>query len=120
MSERYLDRREALRTFGIAGAAGAIAGPALLAREVRGQSAPAPKKEESPPPAPAERGPEEPSSEAKRLGEIAKERYGQHLSEEQLRELVEDLDGGLKGAARLRQLGLSNADEPDIVFRAEL
>ena len=119
MSQYIVNRREALRTLGL-GAAGVLAGPALLAGEARAQTAAPPKKAEpSAAPAP-ESETKEPSAEAKRLGEIAKERYGQHLNEDQLRELVEDLDGGLQGAARLRKLGLSNADEPDFIFRAEL
>lgn len=118
MSDRLVDRRAALQAIGLAGAAGVMAGTAFLAGEGAAQSAAAPKPSE---PAAADPEPEktEPSAEAKRLGEIAKSRYGQHLSEEQLQQLVEDLDGGLQSGQRLRKLGLKNADEPDFVFRAE-
>jgi len=120
MSERLVDRRTALQAIGLA--AGVVAGTAFLAGgagEASAQSASAPKKDEPAADPPAESEQKEPSAEAKRLGEIAKIRFGQHLSEDQLKLLVEDLDGGLQSGQRLRKLGLKNADEPDFLFRAE-
>ncbi len=116
------NRRQALRTLGVVGAAGALAVPALLAGEAAGQSAPSGTKQEAKPeapPQPAADQAKEPSAEAKRLGEIARERYGQHLDEAQWKELIEDIDGNLQSAAQLRKARLRNADEPDSVFRVD-
>jgi hypothetical protein len=120
MSERVLNRRSALQAIGLAGA-GVLAGPALLAGDAGAQQGKSAAEKVVPVPAAAREGDDkEPSVEAKRLGEIAKARYGQHLNEEQLRQLVEDLDRGLNAGQRLRGLRLKNSDEPDFVFRAEL
>ncbi|MGH7339212.1 MAG: hypothetical protein ACREKH_01850 [Candidatus Rokuibacteriota bacterium] len=120
MTERLVDRRTALQAIGLAGAAGVVAGTAILAGAggAQAQTASTPKNEPAAVP-PSEDEKKEPSAEAKRLGEIAKVRFGQHLNEEQLKSLVEALDGGLQSGQRLRKLGLQNADEPDFLFRAD-
>lgn len=121
MTERLVDRRKALQAIGLAGAAGVVAGTAILAGAggAQAQTASTPEKHEPAAVPPSEDEKKEPSAEAKRLGEIAKVRFGQHLNEEQLKSLVEALDGGLQSGQRLRKLGLQNADEPDFLFRAE-
>lgn len=118
MSGSELNRREALRALGAAGA-GALAVPALLAAEAAAQSAtPAPGAKPEPAPMPEADKPKEPSLEAQRLGDVARERYGQYLDDAQMKELVADIDGNVQSGARLRKERLKNSDEPDFVFRA--
>ena len=47
-------------------------------------------------------------------------RWGRHLSGEQLSEIAKALDGRLRGAEAMKKVPLTNADEPDVVFFAEL
>lgn len=118
MSGSALNRREALRALGAVGA-GALAAPAILAGSAGAQSStPSPGTKPEAKPVPEADQPKEPSVEAKRLGEVARERYGEHLDEAQLKELIEDIDGNLQSGARLRKERLKNWDEPDFIFRA--
>jgi hypothetical protein len=64
--------------------------------------------------------PEAPSSVAEALTDVARIRWGRHLSGEQLGEIAKALDGRLKGAEAMKKVNLTNADEPDVVFFAEL
>ena len=92
------------------------AAPALLpAAAVLGQAAPAPTPTPTPVPTP-----EVPSSVAEALTEVVRIRWGKHLSGEQLGNIAKALDGRIKGAEAMRKVNLSNADEPDVVFFAEV
>jgi hypothetical protein len=53
------------------------------------------------------------------LLEIIKVRYGEHLTEEQMKSVQRNLQRGLGSAERLKQFPLKNSDEPDFLFRAE-
>ena len=64
--------------------------------------------------------PEAPSSVAEALTEVARIRWGKHLSGEQLGEIAKALDGRLRGAEAMKKVPLTNADEPDVVFFAEM
>ena len=68
------------------------------------------------PAAPAQQ--EEPSAEARALGAWVRARYGDRLTANQYAEVVQDIDGALRRAARLNAPALTNADEPDMIFRA--
>jgi hypothetical protein len=89
-------------------------GPALAqvaARRAKTAKAPAPR-------APAAEKPPEISAEAKSLGEVVRQRYGEHLGPDDLAAVVRDLDADLRAVKRLREARLANSDEPDVTFRA--
>ncbi len=96
--------------------AAAPGGPALaqIAGKNRGKSS----TRAATPPAAEPPKPPEVSDEARALGEVVRQRYGEHLSAEDLESVTRDLDGDLKGAKRLRDVKLQNADEPDLTFHA--
>ena len=106
-------RRVFAKTLLLAAAAPALAGTAAL-----GQTAPAMSPAPSPSPSPVPT-PEAPSSVAEALTEVARIRWGKHLSGEQLGEIAKTVDGRLKGAEAMKKVALTNADEPDVVFFAE-
>jgi hypothetical protein len=60
----------------------------------------------------------EPSPAARALMDLARERYGKHLTPEQLDEVRKDIVSGIGMSERLRARKLNNSDEPDFVFRA--
>src|SRR5450759_1513069 len=94
----------------------AAAAPALAgATAALGQTAPAPTPVPTPTPTP-----EAPSSAAEALTEVARIRWGKYLSGEQLGEIAKTIDGRLRGADAMKKVPLTNADEPDIVFLAEV
>jgi hypothetical protein len=78
---------------------------------------PSPTVSPSPSPVPT---PEAPSSVAEALTEVVRIRWGKHLSGEQLGEIAKALDGRLRGAEAMKKVPLTNADEPDVVFTAEI
>lgn len=55
---------------------------------------------------------------AEAYGEVARARFGDKLSAEQLTQVKSDLEGNVRTAERLRAAKLQNADEPDFVFAA--
>lgn len=50
------------------------------------------------------------------LTQLVRQRYGAHLSEEQIRSVRDDIRGGLRASDRLRAMLLPNSTEPDVVF----
>jgi len=50
---------------------------------------------------------------------IVRQRYGERLSPEQLQAVAENLSWTARSGKTLRGVALTNADEPDILFRAE-
>lgn len=104
-------RRGFAKSLALAAAAPALAGAGVAF----GQTAPTPSPAPTPVPAP-----EAPSSVAEALTDVARIRWGRHLSGEQLGEIAKALDGRLKGAEAMKKVKLTNADEPDVVFFAEL
>src|SRR5450631_552170 len=99
------------RSLAIAAAAPALAGAGIAL----GQTAPAAPPTPTPVPTP-----EAPSSAAEALTEVVRIRWGKNLSGEQLGEIAKSLDGRLKGAEAMNKIKLTNADEPDFTFFAEL
>jgi len=104
-------RRGFAKSLALAAAAPALAGAGLAL----GQAPPAPSPAPTPVPTP-----EAPSSAAEALTEVVRIRWGKNLSGEQLGEIASALDGRLKGAEAMKKVALTNADEPDVVFFAEL
>ena len=106
-------------------AAAALAAPAALA--ARAQTPPATKEPAAPPnpqptPTPASpqqpQAPPRPSPVAEAYGEVARLRFGEHLTPEQMQAVKRDLEGNVRTAERLRAFKLKNADEPDFAFEA--
>ena len=117
-TETRASRRRFTKTL----AAACLAAPALAAA-ARSQTPPAatePKAPPSPQPTPAQgpQGPPKPSPLAEAYGEVARLRFGERLSAEQLEAVKRDLEGNVRTAERLRAYRLKNADEPDFVFSA--
>lgn len=115
MSERTSSpsRRLFAKSLALAAAAPALAGAATAL----GQTTPSPSPVPAPTPVPT---PEAPSSVAEALTEVVRIRWGRHLSGEQLGEIAKALDRRLHGAEAMKKVPLTNADEPDVVFFAEL
>jgi len=101
-------RREFLKTL----AATAIAPSMLSIRDEEEARSVAPQQR---PPQPLT-----PSAAAEALGELVRVRYGQFLTAEQLAEVTRQIERNLRSAERLRHVALTNADEPDVIFRATL
>src|SRR5450755_2446839 len=107
----FPSRRGFAKGLALAAAAPALAGAVIAL----GQTALAPAPTPTPVPTP-----EAPSSVAEALTEVVRIRWGKDLSGEQLGEIAKSLDGRLKGAEAMKKVALTNADEPDVVFFAEL
>jgi hypothetical protein len=112
-----IGRRRFVQLVGWAGAATIAQGGPALAESARKSKAASRPPEPTPSPTPAS-SEGEISAEARALAEVAKRRYGEHLSAADLEKVAKDLDGDLKGIQRLRERKLANADEPDATFRA--
>ncbi|HLM55375.1 MAG TPA: hypothetical protein VK422_04560, partial [Pyrinomonadaceae bacterium] len=77
-----------------------------------------PKAPPNPQPTPARAEQPKPSPAAEAYAEVARSRFGEHLSEEDLNRLKRELEGNVRTAERLRAFKLKNSDEPDFVFGA--
>lgn len=101
-------RRKFLGVFSGAAAAAALGRPASAGAQMAptGTATPAP----SPTPAPAEKKPS-------LLAQLARERYGKYLTEEQAAQLEERVAGLERTSARLRALKFGNGEEPTTDFR---
>jgi hypothetical protein len=114
-------RRPSRRGFTKTLAAAVLAAP-VIAASVSAQTPPAKSEPKAPPnpqptPTPAQQ-PPTPSPLAVAYTEIARLRFGEHLSDEQLESVKRDLEGNVRTAERLRAFKLKNSDEPDFVFGA--
>ncbi len=113
------DRREFLKTVGLAGISSALAAPALAGTPAPAPgAAPVPATSTAPADTAAAQAPPEIGEDARALAGIIERRCGRHLSKEQLESIARDFDGDLKALKRMREVKLGNADEPDFTFRA--
>jgi hypothetical protein len=62
--------------------------------------------------------PQQPSPLAEAYGEVARQRFGAQLSDEQLKSVKRSLEGLVRTGDALRAVKLQNSDEPDFVFNA--
>lgn len=109
------DRREFLKLLGVAGVSAAVGSPvAALAQTSKAEGE---KSQEPKTPPPAAEAPEI-SPDARSMLEIVKRRYGQHLSEAQLEEILQELNFRVGAGEALRKFPLANGDEPDFIFSA--
>lgn len=105
---RQLSRRRFAKTL----AAALIAAPLTAnAQKVTKEAVAPPNPQPSPAPPAA-------SLTAEAYGEVARARFGDKLSVEQLTQVKSDLEGNVRTAERLRAAKLQNAEEPDFVFAA--
>ena len=118
--KRERDRTDSSRRrFAKTVAAALVAAP--LARIATAQTPPSTKQAVAPPnpqPTPSPQQQQPPSPLALAYTEVARLRFGEKLSEEELTRLRRDIVGNLRAADALRAVKLRNADEPDFVFSA--
>jgi hypothetical protein len=106
-------RRQFAKT--VAGAVVAAA-PLVAAVTLNAQTPPATKQAPAPPnPQPT---PAPPSPVAEAYAEVARLRFGDKLTPEELARMKRDIEGNVRTAERLRAFKLKNADEPDFIFIA--
>ena len=77
---------------------------------------PAPATTPTPAPAPANTDADGNAAATDALTQLVKQRYGAHLTDEQLASIRDDIRGGLRASDRLRAVLLPNSTEPDVVF----
>jgi hypothetical protein len=113
-------RQTSRRRFTKTVAAALVAAP-LAARVARAQTPPresaAPPKPE-PSPTPQQRQQQQPSPAALAYVEMARARFGDKLSEEELTRLRRNFEGKARTTDALSKVKLQNGDEPDFVFSA--
>ena len=82
------------------------------------QTPPATKQAPAPPnPQPTPAAPP-PSPVAEAYAEVARLRFGDKLTPDELARMKRDIEGNVRTAERLRAFKLKNADEPDFIFIA--
>ena len=108
--------RTSRRRFAKSVAATLVAAP--LASALAKAQTPAKPKEPTAPPATPQPSPasQEPSPVAEAYAAVARARFGDKLSPEQLEQIKKDLDGYVRTSDRLRAVKLKNGDEPDFIF----
>lgn len=116
------DRRRFLKSATFAAAALASAPAAVFAAQAKSKPAAKPKPAATPaapvtPAAGAAAAPPPISDDAKALASIIQRRYGQFLTPEQLDAVTRQIDQGLQGGRRLRDVKFANGDEPDFTFK---
>jgi hypothetical protein len=105
------------RQFAMSVATTLIAAP--LAASLANAQTPTKPKEATAPPNPQQPPtPQKPSPLAEAYTEVARVRFGEKLTPEQLEQVKKDLDGNVRAADRLRAVKLKNGDEPDFTFSA--
>jgi len=108
-------RRQFARTI----AAALVAAP-LVSTTLSAQTPPAATKQApappNPPPTPAPQS--APSPLAVAYAEVARLRFGDKLTADEIARLKRDMEGNVRTAERLRAFKLKNADEPDFIFIA--
>ena len=112
----HVSQKTSRRQFAKSVAATLVAAP-LAASLVKAQT-PAKKEATAPPtpqPGPA---PQKPSPLAEAYAEVARVRFGEKLTPEQIEQVRKDLEGNVRSADRLRAIKLKNGDEPDFTFSA--
>lgn len=112
-------RRDSRRKFTKTLAVAVLSAPAIAASAQTPPAKSEPKAPPNPQPTPATaQQPPQPSPLALAYAEVARLRFGDNLSAEQLESVKRDLEGNVRTAERLRAFKLKNSDEPDFVFSA--
>ena len=95
-----------------------VAAP-LAAQLLKAQTPTKPKEAVAPPTPQPSPTPQKPSPLAEAYAEVARVRFGEKWTPEQLEQVRKDLDGNVRTADRLRAVKLKNGDEPDFTFSVE-
>jgi hypothetical protein len=92
----------------------------LAASLAHAQTPPAKPKEAVAPPNPPPPQPTQPqpSPVAEAYAEVARARFGDKLTPEQMEQFMKDMGNNVRAAESLRSVKLKNEDEPDFVFSA--
>ena len=101
--------------------AAAAAAPLIAQATLNAQTPPATKQAPAPPnpqPTPQQATPPPPSPVAEAYAEVARLRFGDKLTPDELARMKRDIEGNVRTAERLRAFKLKNADEPDFIFIA--
>lgn len=110
--------RTSRRRFAKAVATTIVAAP-LVSRLAEAQRPTTTKEATAPPnPQPASTA-QKPSPLAEAYAEVARTRFAEQLTPEELEQVKRDLEGNLQAAERLRAVKLRNEDEPDFIFSVE-
>ncbi|HKS26709.1 MAG TPA: hypothetical protein VJS44_02765 [Pyrinomonadaceae bacterium] len=110
--------RTSRRRFAKAVAATIAAAP-LASSLVKAQRPTGTKETPAPPnPQTAAQG-QQPSPVAEAYAEVARRRFGDHLTPEQFEQVKKDLQANVQAAERLSTVKLNNSDEPDFIFSVE-
>jgi hypothetical protein len=72
------------------------------------------------PPAAVQAGEPAAAAPQQALGDFVRARFGEHLNAKQLQEARTEVNDMLRTADTIRRVALENADEPVVVFLAEL
>ncbi len=110
--------RRTRRQFAKTLAAAAVAAPLISQVALNAQTPPSTKQAPAPPnpqPTPAAA---PPSPVAEAYAEVARLRFGDKLTPDELARMKRDVEGNVRTAERLRAFKLGNADEPDFIFIA--
>ncbi|HMF56272.1 MAG TPA: hypothetical protein VK619_07995 [Pyrinomonadaceae bacterium] len=112
--------RKSRREFAKTMATTLLAAPvvATLAQAQTPQPSPRAPETRTPPNPQPSPSPQTPSPTAEAYTQVARARFGEHLSAEELEQVKKDLEGNVRVADRLRTFKLQNGDEPDFVFSA--
>jgi hypothetical protein len=100
----------------------AIAAAPLVSLMARAQTPPGSKTKEAaappnPQPSPSPQQ-QKPSPVAAAYAEVARARFGEQVTPEQLEQIRKELEDNVRAADRLRAVKLGNGDEPDFTFIA--
>ena len=115
------DRRRFLKSATFAAAALASAPATVFAAPAKSKAKPTPVAAPAAPtsvtpPTGGATPPPPITEDAKALAGIIQRRYGQFLTPEQLEAVTRQIDQGLPGGRRLRDVKFANGDEPDVTF----
>jgi hypothetical protein len=102
--------------------AAAFAAAPLVSLMTKAQTPPGGKTKEAaappnPQPSPSPQQ-QKPSPVAEGYAQVARARFGEHVTPEQFEQIKKDLEGNVRAAERLRSVKLKNEDEPDFTFTA--
>ena len=86
--------------------------------DAHAQTTPPATREAAAPPNPSPSPAPVPNKLLDAYAEIARKRFGAGLSTEEVERVRSDLAGNLRTSARFSQTKLTNADEPDYIFKA--
>jgi hypothetical protein len=112
-----VSRRQFAKTIVVSLAAAPLVSTTLNAQTpATTKQAPAPPNPQPAPASPQQQQP--PSPVAVAYAEVARLRFGDKLTPDELARLKRDIEGNVRTAERLRAFKLQNADEPDFIFIA--